>query len=115
MKLIHRFLFLIYLHVGNCFPDTRLSDRSPFWDKGYQALVIIDTAYFRNFNYHEPTDTLDTLNLTFARQVTQATLATKILSTQSESVPEPSVLMLIGGTGVFLLKRGLITKKREKK
>ncbi|MDJ0635792.1 MAG: M28 family peptidase [Xenococcaceae cyanobacterium MO_188.B29] len=89
---------------GRCFPDTRRSDHSPFWDEGYQALMITDTANFRNPNYHQPSDILDTLNLTFARQVTQAALATTILSTQS--VPEPSLLMLISSTGVlFLLSR----------
>lgn len=97
---------------GVCFPDTRRSDHSPFWDEGYQALMITDTANFRNPNYHQPSDTLDTLNLTFAKQVTQATLATTILSTQN--VPEPSVLMLVSATGVFLLQGGLKTNKREK-
>jgi Zn-dependent M28 family amino/carboxypeptidase len=61
---------------GYCFPNTRRSDHAPFWDEGYQALMITDTADFRNTNYHQPTDTLGTLNLNFARQVTQATLAT---------------------------------------
>lgn len=100
---------------GGCFPDTRRSDHSPFWNEGYQALMITDTSNFRNPNYHQPSDTLDTLNLTFARQVTQATLATTILSTQSQSVPEPSVFMLVSVTGVLLLQKGLNHQKRKKK
>ena len=77
--------------------------------------MITDTANFRNPNYHQPGDTPDTLNLTFAREVTQATLATTILSTQSQSVPEPSLLMLVGGTGALLLQGALKTQKRQNK
>ena len=43
-------------------PPTRLSDHSPFWDAGYPALMITDTSFLRNPHYHEPTDTIDTLN-----------------------------------------------------
>lgn len=68
---------------GTCFPDTRRSDHSPFWDEGYQALMITDTANFRNPNYHQSSDTFDTINFDFARQVTQATLATALVSTKS--------------------------------
>ena len=45
--------------------DTRLSDHAPFWDKGFPALMITDTAYFRNRNYHGPGDTADTLDYAF--------------------------------------------------
>ena len=65
--------------VGLCFPDTRRSDHAPFWDHGYRGLMLTDTANFRNPNYHTPNDTPDTLDLGFARLVTQATLATIVL------------------------------------
>jgi len=52
---------------GEQFVDIRLSDHSPFWDNGYPAVMITDTAYFRNPNYHKPTDTLETLDLDFIR------------------------------------------------
>ena len=39
-----------------------LSDHSPFWNLGYKAMMITDTAFYRNPNYHEPNDTIDTLN-----------------------------------------------------
>ena len=54
---------------GEMLPDTRRSDHSAFWDQGYRAVMVTDTADFRNPNYHQPTDTLDTLNLPFATQV----------------------------------------------
>jgi Zn-dependent M28 family amino/carboxypeptidase len=42
--------------------EIRRSDNSSFWDQGYPALMITDTSFLRNPNYHEPTDTPDTLN-----------------------------------------------------
>jgi len=40
----------------------RLSDNSSFWDQGYPAVMITDTSFYRNPNYHLPTDTPDTLD-----------------------------------------------------
>lgn len=54
---------------GEMLPDTRRSDHAAFWDQGFRAVMVTDTADFRNPNYHQPTDTLDTLNLPFAAQV----------------------------------------------
>ena len=48
-----------------------LSDHGPFWDRGYKALMLTDTSWFRNPNYHEASDLPDTLD--YAR-LTQATL-----------------------------------------
>ena len=39
-----------------------LSDNSSFWDFGYIAIMITDTAFLRNPNYHAPSDTPETLN-----------------------------------------------------
>lgn len=50
---------------GEQFTDIRLSDHCPFWENGYQAVMITDTAYFRNPHYHKPTDTLETLDIDF--------------------------------------------------
>lgn len=59
---------------GNLLQATRLSDHSPFWDAGYPALMITDTAFLRNPHYHMPTDTIDTLNFEFLTRVTQGCL-----------------------------------------
>jgi Zn-dependent M28 family amino/carboxypeptidase len=48
---------------GSFIPETRLSDHANFWDEGYQAVMLTDTAFLRNPNYHTPSDTIDTLNL----------------------------------------------------
>lgn len=39
-----------------------MSDDWSFWKEGYPAIMITDTAYFRNPNYHKQTDTYDTLD-----------------------------------------------------
>ena len=61
---------------GEALPDVRRSDHAPFWDTGYQALMISDTANFRNPNYHKASDSLDTLDLAFAADVANAVAAT---------------------------------------
>jgi hypothetical protein len=48
---------------GALIPETRLSDHANFWDEGFQAVMLTDTAFLRNPNYHSPGDTIDTLNL----------------------------------------------------
>ena len=45
--------------------QTRLSDHSPFWDRGYRAMMVTDTAFMRNPHYHQASDTIDTLDLDF--------------------------------------------------
>jgi YVTN family beta-propeller protein len=78
--------------LGSCLPDTRRSDHASFWFQDYPALMITDTANYRNPNYHEPSDTLETLDLTFATQVTQAALATalRVAGLASDPVPTPT-------------------------
>lgn len=53
---------------------TRLSDHSPFWDAGYPAVMITDTSFLRNPHYHQPTDTIETLDFTFLHRVAQGCL-----------------------------------------
>lgn len=52
--------------------DTRLSDHAPFWDKGFPALMITDTAYFRNPDYHGPGDTADKLDYAFMAELVRS-------------------------------------------
>lgn len=39
-----------------------LSDQRNYWSFGYKALMINDTSFIRNPNYHMPSDTIDTLD-----------------------------------------------------
>ena len=59
---------------GNILSDVRLSDHSPFWDQGYNAMMITDTSFLRNPHYHEPTDTVETLDLKFFYKVIEGLL-----------------------------------------
>ena len=56
---------------GLIVPDTRRSDHAPFWDNGYKAIMVTDTANLRNPHYHRASDTLDTLDLDFLTKVCQ--------------------------------------------
>ncbi len=38
------------------------SDHRNYWKNGYDAVMITDTAFFRNPNYHQITDTIETLD-----------------------------------------------------
>jgi hypothetical protein len=38
------------------------SDHRNFWQFGYPAVMITDTAFYRNHNYHQSGDTIDTLD-----------------------------------------------------
>ena len=56
---------------GKDIPEVRLSDHSPFWDQGYRALMVTDTSFMRNPNYHQMSDTVETLDLPFFCQVVE--------------------------------------------
>ncbi len=45
------------------------SDHFAFWHYGYKAVMITDTAFFRNKNYHRETDTIDTLDFYSMTQI----------------------------------------------
>lgn len=71
---------------GWTLPLTRLSDNASFWDRGYPALMITDTAFLRNPHYHMETDTADTLDYRFMANVARATLAFVAEQGDAESV-----------------------------
>ncbi|MCK9374940.1 MAG: M20/M25/M40 family metallo-hydrolase [Syntrophobacterales bacterium] len=48
---------------GHLLPEVRLSDHANFWDTGYPAVMLTDTAFMRNPHYHGPGDTMDRLDL----------------------------------------------------
>lgn len=54
---------------GQTLPDTRRSDHAAFWDQGYPAVMVTDTAILRNPHYHRPSDRQETLNLDFLTAV----------------------------------------------
>ncbi len=66
---------LVVPENGDRLPDTRRSDHAAFWDLGFPAVMLTDTADFRNPHYHRATDTLATLSLTFLTDVVEAVTA----------------------------------------
>lgn len=44
-------------------PDLLRSDHAPFLAMGVPAVILADTANFRSPHYHQPTDTVDTLDM----------------------------------------------------
>ena len=60
---------------GRGIPDVRLSDHSPFWDQGYDALMVTDTSFMRNPHYHQMSDTVETLDLPFFCGVVEGLVA----------------------------------------
>jgi Zn-dependent M28 family amino/carboxypeptidase len=43
-------------------PGVDFSDHRNYWDLNMPAVMVTDTAFFRNKEYHEPTDTYDRLD-----------------------------------------------------
>ena len=54
---------------GDMFVEVRLSDHCVFWEQEFKAAMVTDTAFFRNPHYHQPTDTLETLDIDFIRDI----------------------------------------------
>ena len=47
----------------NFIPGIDYSDHRSYWKFGYKnAMMLTDTSFYRNSNYHRPTDTVDTLD-----------------------------------------------------
>ena len=61
--------WLPMMQQGRLLPGSRRSDHAPFWDAGYNAIMVTDTADLRNPHYHARTDTFSTLNLEFLTKI----------------------------------------------
>ena len=59
---------------GRILPAVRLSDHASFWDKGFKAVMITDTAFFRNPHYHRSSDTRDKLDYRFMAELVESLL-----------------------------------------
>ena len=60
---------------GWIMPAVRLSDHASFWSKGYRAVMVTDSAYFRNPHYHTPADTMETLDFSFMAELVTSLVA----------------------------------------
>lgn len=53
-------------------PSVRRSDHASFWDQGFKAVMVTDTAFFRNPHYHLPSDTMDKLDFEFMAELVES-------------------------------------------
>ena len=51
-------------------PGVSWSDQRSFWQAGYPALMVTDTAFYRYPHYHCPTDTPEKLDFASMTRVT---------------------------------------------
>jgi len=63
------------LGIERVFPVLARSDHVPFWNHGVPAVMWTDTSEFRNPNYHRASDTPETLDYAFLRNVTRLLVA----------------------------------------
>jgi Zn-dependent M28 family amino/carboxypeptidase len=57
---------------GWIMPAVRLSDHASFWDKGFRAVMVTDSAFYRNPYYHTAADTMDKLDFGFMAEVVES-------------------------------------------
>jgi hypothetical protein len=60
---------------GWVMPAVRLSDHASFWDEGFKAVMITDSAFYRNPHYHLASDMMDTLDYRFMAEVVENVVA----------------------------------------
>jgi hypothetical protein len=51
-----------YSYSGPAIPGIEASDHRNYWANGYDAVMVTDTAFLRNPNYHAPGDRPETLD-----------------------------------------------------
>ena len=64
---------------GRFIPETRFSDHASFWNYGYPALMLTDTAMFRNPHYHTQHDRHSTLDFEFMERVTKTVVCSLLM------------------------------------
>ena len=57
------------LKAPACLIGIDFSDHMNYWKFGYHAIMITDTAFYRNLNYHSVSDTIYTLNFDKMKEV----------------------------------------------
>ena len=57
---------------GWVMPAVRLSDHASFWDQGFKAVMVTDSAFFRNPYYHSPADTMDKLDFEYMAELVES-------------------------------------------
>lgn len=70
-------------------PDSRRSDHASFWDAGIPAVMLTDTAPFRNPHYHRPSDRVETLDGPFLAAVARGVERALLILAEDHSEAGP--------------------------
>jgi hypothetical protein len=70
-------------------PDMARSDHAPFWLAGQPAVMMTDTANFRNPHYHKATDTIDTIDAARFTLVAESVARAVAVIADQESPAKP--------------------------
>lgn len=63
------------VNAPSTIPGIDFSDHRSYWKQGFPALMVTDTAFYRNPNYHQAGDTFDTLDYRRMAKVVQSIYA----------------------------------------
>src|SRR6266542_3744173 len=69
------------INAPRLIPGVDFSDHLSYWREGYPAVMITDTAFYRNANYHTMWDTADRLDYQRMSQAVEAVYAAVINQT----------------------------------
>jgi len=83
-------LFALLPGAGWLIPDSRRSDHARFWDEELPAVMLTDTANMRSPHYHQPTDTVETLDLEFLAAAARG-LERAVLRLSEQGAPPPTL------------------------
>ena len=89
------------------FSNLYRSDHVGFWLHGYNAILLGDTANFRNPNYHNANDLPSTLDFPFMTQVVKGSVGFVAEQAGLVTAPEPStgLLLTVGLLGICIASR----------
>ena len=72
----HSKIEIVTLAAPSLITGIDFSDHKNYWEFGWPAAMITDTAFMRNKNYHQPDDTIDTLNFEKMQMVVEGVYST---------------------------------------
>lgn len=64
-------LSVVSINGPRWIPGLDFSDHHPYWDAGFSAAMVTDTAFYRNADYHSAQDTADRLDYPRMARVVQ--------------------------------------------
>jgi len=69
---------VVSINAPKSIPGIDFSDHQNYWDEGWDAVMITDTSFYRNKNYHQKTDTPDSLDYSRMGEVVKGVYAAAV-------------------------------------